>query len=266
MGKKGANTMKKLAKLSIVLLAAVLALSVCACKKSSEPDRLSAEEILQLPKSHIEGDWFYRPKSFAEAWARSLDIKAAVVKGKATSVKYYYGFESAYDCTLAEFQIEEVIDEYNTASLKPRDVITIASRNYIGFQPNNDSSSSDAFYEYFSEKTGLDIHDHESYQAAREAYSAKDTASQKFELIPKKGVEYYHSLFTEFAYPLQNGESYTMLVTLEKPKYGFGKECYGEWFVFPLNEELSYEKMNEKYGFRIEPFGSINEEIAAMFK
>ena len=265
MGLKGANAMKRFIILSIVLLVAALMLTACTGKKAPEQETLTAEEILQLPKSHIEGDWFYWPKSFAEAWARSLDSKAAVVKGKATSVKYYYGFESKYNCTLIEFQIDEVIDEYNTASLKPGDVITIASRNYIGFE-SGEEVSSEGFYDYFSEKTGLDIHDLESYKTARKAYSAKDAASQKFELIPKKGVEYYHSLFTEFAYPLQNGESYTMLVTLENPKYGFGKECYGEWFVFPLNEELSYKKMNEKYGFRIEPFGSINEEIAEMFK
>ena len=259
--------MKRFFAIAIAGLVAVLTLGACACKKSSAPDRLSAEEILQLPKSSgIEGEWFYWPKSFSDVWDRYHDLApSAAVKGKAISVKYYCGFESYDNCTLIEFQIDEVIDEYNTASLKSGDIITVASCSCIDFQTYG-GSKYDAFYEYLSEKTGLDIHDIESYKAAREAYSTKDAASHKFELIPKKGVEYVFAMSSEFAYPLQSGESYTMFVLLTDPRFAFGQECYFSQYIFPLNEELSYEKLNEKYGFRIETFGSINEEIADMFK
>lgn len=260
--------MNKLTKLSAALLAAALMFTACTGKKAPDPERLSAEEIMQLPKSYgIIEDRIFDPKNFSDVWNRYDDLApSAVVKGKATSVKYYYGFDSDYGkCTLVEFQIEEVIDEYNTAALKSGDVITVIPSSFIEFK-TNDGRTSDACYEYFSEKTGLDIHDPESFKAAREAYSAKDAASQKFELIPKNGVEYVFAIASEFDYPLQDGESYTMFVSLTSPKFGFGQDCYFSQYVFPLNEELSYEKLNEKYGFRIKPYLSINDEIAAMFK
>ena len=258
--------MKKLTKLSAALLAAALMFTACTGKKAPEPERLSAEEIMHLPKSYGDNDIWFWPKDFSEVWNHYDGYKpAAVVKGKATSVKYYYGFEIEYRCTLVELQIEEVIDEYNTAALKPGDVITLSSASYIGFK-TNDGRTSDALKEYFSEKTGLDIHDRESFQAARAAYSAKDAAAQKFELIPKKGVEYVLAMASEYVYPLQEGESYTMFVSLIEPIFAFGEECYYEEYVLPLNEELSREKLNEKYGLRLKPYLSINDEIAAMFK
>ena len=261
--------MKKLTKLSAALLAAALMFTACTGKKAPDPERLSAEEILQLPTSYGMDDRVFFPKDFSDVWNRyDGRAPAAVVKGKATSVKYYYGFETEYRCTLVEFQIDEVIDEYNTAALKPGDVITLSSSSYIEFT-TNDGIPSDAFCEFLSEKTGLDIHDRESFQAARDAYSAKsakDAAAQKFELIPKKGVEYVFAMASEYVYPLQEGESYTMFVSLAEPLFTFGEEGYFAEYVLPLNEELSYEKLNEKYGWRIKPYFSVNDEIAAMFK
>ena len=259
--------MKKLFAISVAGLAAALMFTACTGKKAPDPERLSAEEIMQLPKSYRIDDMVFFPKDFSDVWNRYGGSKpSAVVKGKATtSEKYYYGFETEYRCSLVEFQIEEVIDEYNTAALKPGDVITVSSGPYIGFK-TNDGRTSDACLEFFSEKTGLDIHDPESFKAARAAYSAKDAASNKFELIPKKGVEYVLAMASEFDYPLQDGESYTMFVSLAEPIFTFGAEGYFGTYVLPLNEELSYEKLNEKYGFRIKPYLSINDEIAAMFK
>ena len=261
--------MKKFFAISIAGLAAALMFTACTGKKAPETERLSAEEIMQLPKSYWMDDRVFFPKDFSEVWNHYDGYKpAAVVKGKATSVKYYYGFETEYRCTLVEFQIDEVIDEYNTAALKPGDVITLSSSSYIEFT-TNDGIPSDAFCEFLSEKTGLDIHDRESFQAARDAYSAKsakDAAAQKFELIPKKGVEYVFAMSSEFAYPLQEGESYTMFVYATEPMFAFGQECYFSTYVHPLNEELSREKLNEKYGWRLKPYLSINDEIAAMFK
>ncbi|MBR4434993.1 MAG: hypothetical protein IKS90_02725 [Clostridia bacterium] len=262
--------MKKLFAISIVTLAAVLTLGAYACKKAPEQGTLTAEEILQLPKSYEMGEQWFFPKDFSEVWNYHNGYNpVAVVKGTAISVKYYLGFDDNYDdCSLVEFQIDEVVDEYNTAALKPGDVITVIPGTYIIFKPNN-GNTSDAHIEFFSEKTGLDLHDPEAFKAARAAYlanSSEDTASHKFELIPKKGVEYEMVLATEYMYPLQSGESYTMFVPLADPRFAFGQECYFSQYIFPLNEELSYEKLNEKYGFRIETFGSINEEIAEMFK
>lgn len=258
--------MKKFFAISIVGLAAALMFTACTGKKAPDPERLSFEEIMQLPKSYGMDDRVFFPKDFSDVWNRYYGLDpAAVVKGKATSVKYYLGFELEYRCSLVEFQIEEVIDEYNTAALKPGDVITVSSGPYIGFK-TNDGRTSDACLEFFSEKTGLDIHDPESFKAARAAYSAKDAASNKFELIPKKGVEYVLTMSSEFDYPLQEGESYTMFVSLAEPIFTFGAEGYFGTYVLPLNEELSREKLNKKYGWRLKPYLSINDEIAAMFK
>ena len=260
--------MKKFFAISIAGLAAALMFTACTGKNAPDSERLSAEEIMQLPKSYgIIEDRIFEPKSFSDVWNRYDGLApSAVVKGKATSVKYYLGFDSHYDnCTLVEFQLEEVIDEYNTAALKPGDRITLASCSQIDFK-TNDGIPSDAFNEFFSEKTGLDIHDAESFKAARKEYITKDAASHKFELIPKKGVEYVLTMSSEFDYPLQEGESYTAFVYLTDPLFSFGQECYFGTYVLPLNEELSYEKLNEKYGFRIKPYLSINDEIAAMFK
>ncbi|MBQ3850265.1 MAG: hypothetical protein II747_07425, partial [Clostridia bacterium] len=199
--------MKKITSLLLICLAAVFMLSGCNVGKTNEPDRLSAEEILALPKGYGTADRVFFPKNFSEVWERykSPTYSASVVKGKAVSVKYYFGFEQEECCTLVDFQIEDVIDEYNISALKPGDKITIYSESHITFTDKG-------VCDFFSEKLGIDLPDDTAVNAAREARRERgdhDAASGMFELVPKKGVNYLHNMVFKDDYPIQEGDSYT---------------------------------------------------------
>ncbi len=258
--------MKKITSLLLICLAAVFMLSGCNSGKTNEPDRLSAEEILALPQSYSIADRFFFPKNFSEVWDyyKSPYYNASVVKGKALSVKYYLGFEYDECCTLIEFLIEDVIDECNTAALKKGDTITLYTQSYILF------ADEDAICDFYSEKLGVDIPDAAAINAAREARRERgdrDAASGMFELVPKKGISYDYNIFKE-DYPMQEGDSYTMLVCSRKTNSSnyYVEESFFPMHIMPLNEELSYENLNEKYGWNLKPYGEIYKEIAALFE
>ena len=258
--------MKKITSLLLICLAAVFMLSGCNSGKTNEPEKLSAEEILALPKGYGTADRVFFPKNFSEVWERykSPTYSASVVKGKAVSVKYYFGFEQEECCTLVDFQIEDVIDEYNISALKPGDKITIYSESHITFTDKGVCN-------FFSEKLGIDLPDDTAVNAAREARRERgdhDAASGMFELVPKKGVNYLYNMVFKDDYPIQEGDSYTMLVyprKLELHDY-YMEESYYALYIMPLNEELSYENLNEKYGWNLKPYGEIYKEIAALFE
>ena len=252
--------MKKITSLLLICLAAVFMLSGCNVGKTNEPERLSAEEILALPQSYSIADKLLFPKNFSEAWDYYSPpyFSGSVIKGKALSVKYYLGFDREECCTLVKFQIEDVIDEYNNADLKQGDTITLYSDSHIIFQ-----DSDNGIYEFFSKNMGMDIKNAEELRAARKAQAA----SGMFEFVPKKGGSYIYNLAYE-DYPMQEGDSYTMLVLYRNPeKHRYYKEeSYCTLYIMPLNEEMSYEKINEKYGWNLKPYGEIYKEIAALFE
>ena len=248
--------MKKLVKLALVLLAALM-LAVCACKKAPETERLSVEELLSLPAIIGESDRviFKHISEIAEY--------ATFVKGTAVSVKYYLGLDSDECCTLTDFRIEEVIDEYNCYSVKPGDTVTILSYNSLNFADVSEH------IKFMAEKTGLDIGGAITVQEAIAAHKERgeNKTAALYEVVPTKGVDYRWYIESEASCPLLEGESYIMALCLAMSKTNeyYQKTCYFAAFFTPLNEELSYEKLKEKYGWNL-VHDPVDAEIAALFK
>ena len=246
--------MKKLFAISIVTLAAVLTLGACACKKVPEQETLTYEQILDLPKVYGSEKRFPY-NSFLEQWNSTImwNNDVAVLKCEVLSVDYYslrntrVG-SSGY--TMAEVRVIEVVDDYNTAQVKPGQILKIKQLNCIAFSEAEDELA------FFSEKLGKTITSFEELDAAGDL---------EFKLVPVKEIAYeYH--MPENEYPLKAGESYTMFINARYAEDGSVK-YYRPDNIMPLNAKTSVTEFAKEHGFvYYDDILKIAEEIAAMFK
>ncbi|MBR4434963.1 MAG: hypothetical protein IKS90_02570 [Clostridia bacterium] len=248
--------MKKLFAISIVALAAVLTL--CACKPTVQPvsDGLTYAQILDLPKvinpayDPIIFDSFLEEWNSSKAWNNDM----AVVKCEVLSVDHYYWYDTDAEHmaghTMAEVRVNEVVDDYNTAQIKPGQILQIRQNNYIGFETDEDS------FAFFSEKLGKSISNIEELRAA---------GGGEFKLVPVEGVDYVYHM-PENEYPLKAGESYTMYLSARYAEDGSVK-YYRPGNIKPLNAKTSVTEFAKMHGFMYYPaLLKISEEIAALFK
>ena len=248
--------MKKLFAISIVTLAAVLTLG--ACKPTVQPvaDTLTYEQILDLPKVR---DPAYDPiifGNFLEKWnfCREWNNDMSAVKCEVLSVDYYFwrdvGCKETAGHTIAEVRVLEVVDEYNTAQIKPGQIFKIRQNNYIGFENVEDK------YPFFSEKLGKTVTNIEELDAA---------GGGEFKLVPVEGIEYKFHMPTD-EYPFKAGDSYTLLL------YGCytpdgNIAYYDAGSIMPMDIKTSVTEFAKMHGFMYYPeLLKISEEIAALFK
>ena len=248
--------MKKLFAISIAGLAAVLTLG--ACKPNIQPvsDELTYEQILDLPKVCVGDECRITVDNFLELW--NFCVRAcpdrAVVKCEVLSVDYYLERDTDTKCTdghtIAEVRVNEVIDDYNTAQIKPGQTVQIRQNNYIFFAEAEDK------FAFFSEKLGKPITNIEELDAA---------GGGKFKLVPVEGIDYkYH--MPKNQYPLKEGESYTMFISARYADDGSVK-YYCPDNIMPLNAETSVTEFAKDHGFEYYPdVLKIAEEIAEMFE
>ncbi|MBR4434992.1 MAG: hypothetical protein IKS90_02720 [Clostridia bacterium] len=248
--------MKKLFAVSIIGLAAVLTLGACKPTVQPVPDGLTYEQILNLPKVCPTDDYRIIYGSFLEQWN---DVKGwindlAVVKCEVLSVDHYYWYDTDDEHmaghTMAEVRVNEVVDDYNTAQIKPGQILQIRQNNYIDFETDEDT------FAFFSEKLGKSISNIEELRAA---------GGGEFKLVPVEGVDYiYHMPYNE--YPLKVGESYTMYLSARYAEDGSVK-YYRPGNIKPLNAKTSVTEFAKEHGFvYYDDILKIAEEIAAMFK
>ena len=246
--------MKKLFAISIAGLVAVLTLG--ACKPTVQPaaDTLTYEQILDLPKVCADEKRFIYD-NFLEVWdlCENVNNNLAVVKCEVLAVDYYYGRTVHHlmkGHTMAEVRVIEVVDDYNTAQVKPGQIVKLRQFNYIDFENVEDDIA------FFSENLGKPISNLEELDAA---------GGVAFKLVPVKGVEYrYHMSANE--YPLKAGESYTMFIDAQYAKDG-SIEYYFTNYIMPLNSKVSVTEFAKEHGFvYYDDVLKIAEEIAEMFK
>ncbi len=248
--------MKKLFAISIAALAAVLTLG--ACKPTVQPvsDGLTYEQILDLPKVRPADEDRIIYDSFLEQWndVKGWNNDLAVVKCEVLSVDHYYWYDTDAEHmaghTMAEVRVNEVVDDYNTAQIKPGQILQIRQNNYIGFKTDDDA------FAFFSEKLGKTVTNIEELNAA---------GGGEFKLVPVEGIDYvYHMPYNE--YPLKTGESYTLFLYGIYDSDGSVK-FYGAGNIMPLNAKTSVTDFAKEHGFIYYADSlKIAEEIAAMFK
>ena len=247
--------MKKFFAISIAGLAAFLMLG--ACKPTVQPvsDELTYEQILDLPKVDAAGKRFPYD-SFLEKWnsCRAWNNDMAVVKCEVLSVDYYYWRdmerEETAGHTMAEVRVNEVIDDYNTAQIKPGQILQFRQNNYIEFETDEDT------FAFFSEKLGKTVTNIEELDAA---------GGGEFKLVPVEGIDYVYHM-PENEYPLKVGESYTMYISARYAEDGSVK-YYRPGNIKPLNAKTSVTEFAKEHGFvyYVDSL-KIAEEIAEMFK
>ena len=244
--------MKKFFAIAIAGLAAILTLGACKPTVST----LTYEQILDLPKVQSLEDEHMIYNSFLEKWndVKGWNNDMAVVKCEVLSVDYYFwhdvGRKVTAGHTIAEVRVLEVVDEYNTAQIKPGQIFKIRQNNYIGFENVEDK------YPFFSEKLGKTVTNIEELDAA---------GGGEFKLVPVKGINYkFHMPFNE--YPLKAGDSYTLFL------YGYYAHdrslvYYGASNIMPIETKTSVTEFAKQHGFKYyDDELKIAEEIADMFK
>lgn len=197
----------------------------------------------------------FTPYSLKEAYGFSPSI--AFVVAKVLSIKSYYGWEkdcSVYGWMTVEALVLEVKDEFNSAGVKPGDVLMLREDSKICFEKAEDR------YDFFSEHHNTTITNYEEFEALT------NEVGGFFQVLPKEGIDYRLSLFPD-EYPLIVGERYAMFccVSDETTEYGMPQSFLD--YVYPMDRWIDLEELVSNYGFDLcDEYITVSKQLAALFR
>lgn len=195
------------------------------------------------------------PYSLKDAYGFSPSI--AFVVARVLSIKYYYGWEEDdfFDgWTTVEALVLEVKDEFNSAGVKPGDILQLREDSWL-FLENYEETIA-----FFADKYNTNIADKEDF---------KDFMKDKdgfFQLVPQKGIDYSLSLWPD-EYPLIVGERYAMFCCMSDETTEYGMPESFLFHVYPMDRWIDLEGLVSNYGFDLcDEYITVSEQLAALFR
>ncbi len=195
------------------------------------------------------------PYSLKDAYGFSPSI--AFVVARVLSIKYYYGWEEDdfFDgWTTVEALVLEVKDEFNSAGVKPGDVLMLREDSKICFEKKEDK------YDFFSEHHNTTITNYEEFEALT------NEVGGFFQVLPKEGVDYILSLWPD-EYPLIVGERYAMFCCMSDETTEYGMPGSLLFNVYPMDRWIDLEGLVSNYGFDLcDEYITVSKQLAALFR
>ncbi|MBQ3849729.1 MAG: PT domain-containing protein [Clostridia bacterium] len=195
------------------------------------------------------------PYSLKDAYGFSPSI--AFVVARVLSIKYYFGWEEDdfFDgWTTVEALVLEVKDEFNSAGVKPGDVLMLREDSKICFEKKEDR------YDFFSEHHNAAITNYEEFEALT------NEVGGFFQVLPKEGVDYILSLWPD-EYPLIVGERYAMFCCMSDETTEYGMPESFLFYVYPMDRWIDLEGLVSNYGFDLcDEYITVSKQLAALFR
>ncbi len=213
------------------------------------------EDVLSFKKAPVIADTYFtnRLKLAYEAFSK----KTAFVVAKVLSIKSYYGWEkdcSVYGWMTVEALVLEVKDEFNSAGVKPGDVLMLREDSKICFEKAEDR------YAFFSEHHNTTIANYEEFEALT------NEVGGFFQVLPKEGIDYRLSLWPD-EYPLIVGERYAMFCCMSDETTEYGMPQSFLFYVYPMDRWIDLEGLVRDYEFEIcDEYITVSEQLAALFR
>ena len=223
---------------------------------------LSYDEIMKLIKIETIDDM--NPRRIMMKIGNIKDIfakkkrNAFVGACEILSTKYYTGWSSLKSYlegySIIEAKVIEVASEYNTAKVKPGDIITFWSGNFLMHRYKKDR------YAFFSEYYNTPVENADDFSALRAKVYGYT------ELVPRSGEEYMFYIDID-DFPMKVGESYTLMASWYPSNNQIPKPFYSYDFIYPASYELDVAAFAKEHDFIYDDeYLATAKEIAALFR